>query len=79
MRRKTLLALAATAVLGALPLAPTTASAHGMGYGHSPGHFVGHDFRRHLFGHSYWGGFGYSVVGDDCFYAPRGILICPGY
>ena len=77
MLRKTLLALAATAVLGTLPL--TSASAHGVGYGHGPGHFIGHDFRRHLFGHGYWGGFGYSVVDNGCFYTPRGLLVCPEY
>jgi len=79
MLRNVVLALAATAVLGTLPLTSSTASAHGMGYGHGPGHFVGHDFRRLLFGHRYWGGFGYSVVRVDCVYAPRGLLVCPGY
>jgi hypothetical protein len=53
MIRKTLFALAATAVVGAAALVPTTASAHGihMGGGHWGGHFGG--FR---------GGFGITVV-----------------
>jgi len=83
MFRKTFLALAATTMLGTLALTSTAASAHGLGYGvgagHGPGHFAGHDFRRHLFGRGYWGGVGYSVVGDGCFYTPRGFLVCPGY
>lgn len=83
MLRKTLLALAATTMLGTMPLTSTAASAHGMGYGvgagHGPGHFIGHDFRRHLFGRGYWGGFGYRVVEGDCYYTPRGFLVCPEY
>ena len=83
MLRKTLLALAATAVLGTSALTPTLASAHGfgpgMGMGHGPGHFGGHDFGRHFYRHGYWGGFGYGTDGDSCFYTPRGILVCPEY
>ena len=83
MLRKILLALAATAALGALPLTSTAASAHGLGYGvgagHGPGHFIGHDFRRYAFGHRYWGGFGYSAVAGDCYHTPRGLLVCPEY
>jgi hypothetical protein len=82
MLRKTFLALATTTMLGTLALTSTAASAHGPGYGigagHGPGHFIGHDFRRHLFGRGYWGGSGY-IVGDDCFYSPRGVLVCPDY
>jgi 2,3-bisphosphoglycerate-independent phosphoglycerate mutase len=81
MLRKTFLALAATTALGALALTSSAASAHGpgIGAGHGPGHFVGHDFRRHLFGRGYWGGLGYGVAGGDCFYTPRGLLVCPEY
>jgi len=83
MLRKIFLALAATTMLGALALTSTAASAHGPGYGigpgHGPGHFGGHDFRRHLFGRGYWGGLGYGVAGGDCFYTPRGLLVCPEY
>jgi hypothetical protein len=79
MVRKTLLALAATTMLGTLPLTSTAASAHGMGYGVGAGHFIGHDFRRHLFGRGYWGGFGYRVVDGDCYYTPRDFLVCPEY
>jgi hypothetical protein len=82
MLRKAFLALAATTMLGTLALTSTAASAHGLGYGpgagHGPGRFIGHDFRRHLFGRGYWGGLAYSV-GDNCFYSPRGVLVCPEY
>jgi hypothetical protein len=82
MLRKTILALAATTMLGTLPLTSTAASAHGLGYGigggHGPGHFFGHDFRRHVFGRGYWGGLGYAVSGD-CVYTPRGVLVCGDY
>jgi len=83
MLRKTVLAVATTMMLGTFPLTSTAASAHGLGYGigagHGPGHYIGHDLRRHVFGRGYWGGFGYSAIGDNCFYTPRGLLVCPEY
>ena len=62
MLRKTLIALAATAVLGAVALAPTSASAGG---------FFKHHHHHHGFG---WGpGFGYPVYvgGPDCFFKKK--------
>lgn len=70
MLRKTLLALAAGAMLGGTALIPTTASAHGFhGFGHH-GHVFG-------WGHRAW--IGTVYVDDACYYTRRGVLVCPGY
>lgn len=69
MLRKSLLTLAAAAMLGATALVPTAASAHGFkGGGH--GHFFG-------WGHRAW--IGSVYVDDACYYTRRGVLVCPGY
>ena len=65
MIRKTLIALAAVATLGAGALAPTSASAfHGF-----------HGFRGHHFnfGHHYrpWGFYGVRYLGADCYWTRR--------
>lgn len=63
MIRKSMLALAAIATLGAAALAPTSASAWGFGH---------HGWRHHGF----YGGLGfygtrYVDVGPDCYYIKR--------
>ena len=63
MIRKSMLALAAIATLGAAALAPTSASAWGFGH-HGWGH------------HGFYGGWGfygarYVDVGPDCYYVKR--------
>jgi hypothetical protein len=63
MIRKSMLALAAIATVGAAALAPTSASAwgyKGWGWGHGPGFGLG-------FGHGYYG----------AYYAPRVVHYAP--
>ena len=63
MIRKSMLALAAIATLGAAALAPTSASAWG---------FKHHGWGHHGF-HGGWGFYGarYVDVGPDCYYVKR--------
>lgn len=65
MIRKLILALGATAVLGAAALSPTAASAWGHGHGH--GHWFGHGF-GHGFG---FYGSTYIAAAPDCYVVKR--------
>lgn len=68
MIRKLILALGATAVLGAAALSPTSASA--WGHGHWRGHgFYGHGFG--FYGPTY-------VAGPDCYVVKRQVQFADG-
>jgi hypothetical protein len=69
MFRKSTLAIAAAATLGAIALAPTAASAGGGGFGWHPHHHWGHGFGIGLIG----GGF------DDGCYVTHPVLTPFGY
>ena len=72
MIRKSLIALAAIATLGAAALAPTAASAKGfkLGFKHHHHHFHGH---HHHYGHRYFGRvrYGVTVIGSDCYWTKK--------
>lgn len=89
MFRKFAFALATAASLGAMALAPSAASAHGLsgphfgggGFGH---HFGGGGFGGHHFGggfgHHFGGGFiGVPVVADSGCFVTRPVLTPFGY
>jgi hypothetical protein len=63
MIRKLILALGATAAIGAAALTPTTASAWGHGHGHS-GHRYGHGIGFYGYGPTY-------VAAPDCYVVKR--------
>ena len=63
MIRKLILALGATAAIGAAALTPTTASAWGHGHGHS-GHWYGHGIGFYGYGPTY-------VAAPDCYVVKR--------
>jgi hypothetical protein len=67
MIRKLILALGATAAIGAAALAPTTASAHMHGHGHWYGHGFG--FGYYGYGPTY-------LAGPDC-YIVRRVIVTP--
>src|SRR4051812_16338643 len=63
MFSKTMIAIATTVTLSVAALAPTSASAHGIGgHGFHGGHGFGHGW-----GHGWRGGFGLTVVGPSCY------------
>ena len=62
MFRKLILALSATAVIGAAALTPSTASAKWWGHGHFHKHWHGGGFYP-----AYYGGYGYG----GCFYVKK--------
>jgi hypothetical protein len=68
MIRKLILALGATAAIGAAALTPTTASAWGHGHGHS-GHWYGHGIGFYGYGPTY-------VAAPDC-YAVKRVIDTP--
>jgi len=69
MFRKLILALGATAVIGAVALAPTTASAKPWGGPHWHHHY-----------HGGWGiGFYPTVISGDCYYVKQNVPTPNGY
>ena len=71
MFRKTALALATVATLGATALAPTTASAGYYGHGYKHHHFFKHGHFGYGYGHCFWkpfyGYYGYKRWVKVCF------------
>jgi hypothetical protein len=63
MLRKTIIALAATAMFGGVAIAPTAASAGGHGHGHGHGH------HRHGFGWGFYAGPRYFPT--DCYWVKK--------
>ena len=73
MLRKSALGLVAAASLGAAAFTPTTASAHGFGFGRGFGGGWGHHWGYHRFGYGY--GFGGPVVDSCIVVTPYGRVI----